>query len=104
MCNLSPRSVILQEKDVFPSFRYPRVKVFFYILVSPLKQWGLRDISMKQVVKLSGFILIAVGTIGLLLNEFVWEHSSTRTIIFAVVEFVGLVNLAFTHWGMKQKT
>jgi len=40
----------------------------------------------------------------LLLNEFVWGDNSSRTIIFAVVNFVGLVNLAFAHFGMKDKT
>ena len=45
-----------------------------------------------------------IGTAGLLLNEFVWEHSTTRTIIFAIVNFVGLVNLAFAHFGYRGKT
>ena len=58
---------------------------------------------MKQFIKLSGFILIAIGTIGLLLNEFAWEHSSTRTIIFAVVNLVGFINLALAHFGMRDK-
>ncbi len=58
---------------------------------------------MKQFIKLSGFILIAIGTIGLLLNEFAWEHSSTRTIIFAVVNLVGFANLALAHFGMRDK-
>jgi len=58
--------------------------------------------TLKQFIKSSGFILIIIGTAGLLLNEFVWEHSSSRTIIFAVVNFVGLVNLAFAHFGLKQ--
>lgn len=53
---------------------------------------------MRSYLKIISFILIIIGTAGLLLNEFVWEHSSTRTIIFAVVNFVGLVNLAFTHF------
>jgi hypothetical protein len=57
---------------------------------------------MRNFIKLSGFILIIIGTAGLLLNEFAWEHSSTRTIIFAVVDFVGLVNLAFSSFGMKK--
>jgi hypothetical protein len=56
---------------------------------------------MKNFIKISGFILIIIGTAGLLLNEFAWEQSSTRTIIFAVVNFVGLVNLAFAHFGMR---
>ncbi len=59
---------------------------------------------MKQFIKLSGFILIAIGTIGFLLNEFAWEYSSTRTIIFAVVNLVGFINLALAHFGMRDKT
>ena len=59
--------------------------------------------ELREFIKLSGFILIIIGTAGLLLNEFVWEHSSTRAIIFAVVNFVGLVNLAFAHFGMRDK-
>jgi len=58
---------------------------------------------LKEFIRLSGFVLVAIGTIGLLLNEFVWEQSSGRTIIFAVVNFVGLVDLAFAHFGMKNK-
>ncbi|MCK4369163.1 MAG: hypothetical protein KAV68_05845 [Dehalococcoidales bacterium] len=58
---------------------------------------------MRNFIKISGFVLIIVGTAGLLLSEFVWEHSSTRTIIFGVVNFVGLVNLAFAHFGMRGK-
>jgi len=57
---------------------------------------------MREFIKISGFILIIIGTAGLLLNEFVWEPSSSRTIILAVVNFVGLVNLAFAHFGMRQ--
>ena len=57
--------------------------------------------TLRNFIKISAFILIAVGTIGLLLNEFAFDHSSTRTIIFAVVDFVGLVNLAFAFWGMR---
>ena len=57
--------------------------------------------EMQNFLKISGFALIIIGTAGLLLNEFVWEHSSTRTIIFAVVNFVGLVDLAFAHFIMR---
>jgi len=60
------------------------------------------DHKLRELIKISGFVLIIIGTLGLLLSEFVWEHSSTRTIIFAVVNFVGLVNLAFAHFGMQQ--
>jgi len=57
---------------------------------------------MRNFLKITAFILIIVGTAGLLLNEFAWEHSSTRTIIFAMVDFVGLVDLAFAHFGMSK--
>ena len=56
---------------------------------------------MKTFLKITASILIIVGTAGLLLNEFLWAHSSTRTVIFAVVNFVGLVNLAFAQFGMR---
>ncbi|MFC1961535.1 hypothetical protein ACFLWN_00590 [Chloroflexota bacterium] len=58
---------------------------------------------MRELLKISASILITIGTIGLLLNEFAWEHSSTRTIIFAAVNLVGLVNLAFAHFGMRAR-
>lgn len=58
---------------------------------------------MRNFLKITASILIIVGTAGLLLNEFVWEHSSSRTIIFAVVDLVGLVDLAFAHFAIRQK-
>jgi hypothetical protein len=62
---------------------------------------------LKQFIKLSGFILIAVGTIGLLLTEFGIGASAassySRTIIFAAVNLVGFVNLAFAYFGMKSR-
>ena len=58
--------------------------------------------ALRNFIKISGFILVAAGTIGLLVNEFAGEHSSTLTIIFAVVNLVGLVNLAFAHFGMRK--
>jgi len=61
-----------------------------------------RQMTLKSFIQITAFILIIIGTAGLLLNEFVWEHSSTRTIIFAVVNFVGLVDLAFAHFGMRK--
>jgi hypothetical protein len=59
--------------------------------------------KLRDFIKGSGFILISAGTLGLILNEFVFETSSSRTIILAVVDFVGLVNLAFACFGMRGK-
>jgi uncharacterized membrane protein YesL len=57
---------------------------------------------VKTFLKASGFGLIAVGTICLLLNEYFWDARTHRTIIFAVVSFVGFVNLAFAHFGIDE--
>jgi len=63
---------------------------------------------VKQVVKLGGFILITIGTLGLLITEFIFHGGSTGslnfTLIFSAVNALGLATLAFAHWGMKQKT
>jgi len=58
--------------------------------------------TLRNIIKISGFVLVIVGTAGLLLNEFAWEHSSSRTVIFAMVNLVGLVDMAFAHFGMRQ--
>ena len=79
------------------------------VIISSFWYWDgwdlyLREESMtlREFIKLSAFVLIAAGTLGLLLNEFIWNTPSSRTIIFAVVDFVGLVNLSFAHFGMKK--
>ncbi len=59
--------------------------------------------SVKEVVKLSGFILIIIGTLGLLINEFIFDWGSTATITFAAVNVVGFAILAFAFWGMKKE-
>jgi hypothetical protein len=59
--------------------------------------------TLRNFIRISGFALIIIGTVGLLLNEFVWGGGTTRTIIFGVVDFVGLVNLAFAHFGMRDR-
>jgi len=58
---------------------------------------------MRNLLKITGFILIAVGTICLLLNEFIWDSSFSRAIIFAVVNLIGLVSLALAHFGIREK-
>ena len=58
---------------------------------------------MRNFIKITAFILIGIGTAGLLLNEFAWEHSSDLTIIFAIVNLVGLVSLAIAHLGMRKE-
>ena len=58
---------------------------------------------MREVTKLSAFILLIIGTLGLLINEFIFDWGSTATITFAAVNVAGLAVLAFAFWGMKKE-
>jgi hypothetical protein len=58
---------------------------------------------MKENLKLTGFILLIIGTLGLLITEFAFEWGSAATLIFAALNVVGLAILAYTYWGMKKE-
>ena len=57
---------------------------------------------MRKVAELSAFILLGIGTFGLLINEFVFDWGRTATLTFASVNVVGFATLAFVHWGMQK--
>jgi hypothetical protein len=59
--------------------------------------------KVKQVVKLSVFILLVTGTLGLLINEFIFEWGTTVTLTFAALNVMGLAILAYMYWGMKKE-
>lgn len=52
-------------------------------------------------MKLFAFILLIIGTIGLLINELVFDWGSVATIILAALNVIGLAILAFLHWVMR---
>jgi len=52
-------------------------------------------------MKLTAFILLIIGTVGLLLNEFIFDWGRTVTLIFAILNFIGLATLAFIIWDRK---
>jgi len=56
---------------------------------------------MKEVVKLGGFILLIIGTLGLLINEFVFDWGRIANIIFAAFNIAGLATLAVTLRGVR---
>jgi hypothetical protein len=56
---------------------------------------------MKKI-ELSGFVLLMIGTLGLLLNEFVFAWGRPATLLFAAANVVGFVLLAYAYWGNKQ--
>ena len=57
---------------------------------------------MKKAVELSPFILLIIGTLGLLLNEFVFDCGEVATLIFAATNVIGLLALGFTRWMSKK--
>jgi len=57
---------------------------------------------MRESLKLASFILIFIGTLGLLLNELIFDWGRTATIAFAAANLVGLATLVSTNWSMKK--
>ena len=58
---------------------------------------------MREVLNWSVFILLIIGTLGLLINEFVFDWGGTATLTFAALNVVGLAILAYTYWGVKKE-
>lgn len=59
--------------------------------------------SIREVAKLSAFVLLMIGTIGLLMNELIFDSGRVTTLTFAALNVLGLAILAFTTWGTKKK-
>jgi len=59
---------------------------------------------VRETIRLSAFILIGIGTLGLLLNELVFDWGRAATLTFAAMNVVGLATLAFAFWGMKRQS
>lgn len=57
---------------------------------------------MKTTIEISAFVLLLIGTLGLLMNEFVFAWGSSATLAFAAANIVGLVALGYSYWGVKQ--
>ena len=56
---------------------------------------------MGWAIKLTAFILLITGTIGLLMNEFAANWDRTLTLSFAVFNCIGLITLGITYFGIK---
>ena len=56
---------------------------------------------MTKTIRLTSFILLIIGTLGLLINEFVFDWGSAAALTFGAMNVVGLATLAFAFWRMK---
>jgi len=57
---------------------------------------------MRESTLLIAFILLIIGTIGLLINEIIFDWGRCATLTFAIINVVGLVFLAFKYWAKKK--
>jgi len=57
---------------------------------------------MRESTLLIAFILLIIGTIGLLINELIFDWGRCATLTFAIINVVGLAFLAFTYWAKKK--
>ena len=57
---------------------------------------------MREYALLIAFVLLIVGTIGLLINEFILDWGRCATLTFAIINVVGLASLAFAYWARKK--
>ena len=56
---------------------------------------------MVEPAKVIAFLLLIVGTAGLLVNEFVFDWGRVATLVFAVLNVIGLIILGMT--GLRRK-
>jgi len=59
---------------------------------------------MKDRVKSIGFVLIILGTLGLLINEFALEGSTAITLAAAAIDIIGLACLVIGQYGIKGRS
>ena len=57
---------------------------------------------MKRIIELLPFVFLILGTLGLLLNEFVFDWGRAATLAFAAANLVGLLVLAYSQWVMDK--
>jgi len=57
---------------------------------------------MRGAPLLIAFILLIIGTVGLLVNEFVTDWGRCTTLTFAIINVIGLAILAYAYWANKK--
>ncbi len=56
---------------------------------------------MKGTIELSAFVLLIIGTLGLVVNEYIFDWGSFAALTFAALNVMGLAILSLVHWGVK---
>jgi len=57
---------------------------------------------MREATRLIGFILLIIGTLGLIINELIFDWGTTATLTFAAINVVGFAALAFAFWVARE--
>jgi len=58
---------------------------------------------VRDVIKLGAFVLLIIGTIGLLVNELILDVGRATVLTFAVLNIIGLILLASAQWCLKSR-
>ena len=58
---------------------------------------------VKKAIKLGAFILLSIGTLGLIINEFIFDLGRIATLTFASINVIGLVTLASVYWSRTKR-
>lgn len=56
---------------------------------------------MEKGLEVFIFVLLLVGTIGLLVNEFVFKWGTIATMLFALANVIGLLILGYAYLNKK---
>ncbi len=56
---------------------------------------------MKKNIKLNAFILLIVGTLGLLMNEYIFHWGRFGTLLFAAFNMIAIAFFCFSYWDKK---
>ena len=57
---------------------------------------------MRESTLLIAFIILIIGTTGLLINELIFDWGRCVTLTFAIINIVGLASLTFAYWTKKK--
>ncbi len=56
---------------------------------------------MRKNIKLNTFILLIVGTLGLLMNEYIFHWGRFGTLLFAAFNMIAIALLCLSYWEKK---